>query len=51
MVYLCHHATPSDNIRIASCSGSLLQINDGLEKTVEVIVSSVIELLKGVEAL
>lgn len=51
MIYLCHHATPSNKISGASRSGPLLEINDGFEETVEVIVSGVIELLKGVEAL
>ena len=50
-VYLGHHATPSNEIGGTSCSRALLQIDNSLEKAIEVVVSSIIELLEAIEAL
>ena len=49
-IYLRHHATPGDEISRASRPGPLLQVDDALEETVEVVVGGVIELLEGIEA-
>jgi hypothetical protein len=46
-----HHAPPGDNVGVYALLRFLLMVDDGLEQAVEVAVSRVIELLKGVEAL
>ena len=47
LTHLGHHSSPCDNVRLTSRASPRLQINQGLQQTVQVVVGSVIDLLKG----
>lgn len=41
-----HHASPSNHVSLTFLTSPPLQINDGFQQTVEMIISRIIELLK-----
>lgn len=48
---LGHHASPSDKVGINLLASLLFMGDDGLEQAVEVFITTIILLLKGVETL
>lgn len=49
--HLGHHASPSHDIGIYLLPRLLLMRDDGLEETIQMLISRIIQLLKGLEAL
>lgn len=43
---LGHHASPSKHVSLTFLTGPALQVNDGFQQTVEMIISGIVELLK-----